>query len=107
MTKRKSSEVAQKVRELVVAIEPSAELLLYGSHCRGDCANGKDWDFLVLLDGPVDSARADRVRHPLYKLSMEIGEDINAVFKDKQDWNDVKHKNVPLYERIRREGIAL
>lgn len=100
-------DIPAKVKAFIAALEPSAELFLYGSHCRGDCANGKDWDFLVLLDGPVDSARSDRIRHPLYKLSLEIGEDINVVFKDKQDWNDVKHKNVPEYERIRREGIAL
>ncbi len=100
-------DISAKVKAAITAIEPSAELFLYGAHCRGDCAKGKDWDFLVLLDGPVDSARADRLKHPLYKLSLEIGEEINAVFKDKQDWNDVKHAHIPLYKRIRGEGIEL
>jgi hypothetical protein len=47
------------------------------------------------------------VRHPLYKLASEAGQEIKIVFKDKQDWNDPKHKNVPMYERIRKEGIEL
>jgi hypothetical protein len=101
------SEIPDRVKSLVAEIDPSAELYLYGEQCRGDCKNGTDWDFLILLDGPLDSARLDLIRHQLYKVSCDAGKEINVVFKGRQEWNSPENKNVPLYKRIRREGIAL
>ena len=39
-------EVAAKIR----AVEPGAELLLYGSRGRGDAREDSDWDILAIVD---------------------------------------------------------
>jgi hypothetical protein len=95
------------VKRIARMAEPSAELFLYGSRRQADSGEASSWDFLILVDGPVDSARADRIRHLLYETASESGEEITVVVKDRQDWNSPKHRNIPLYERIRREGISL
>jgi predicted nucleotidyltransferase len=94
-------------KELILGIEPLAEVFLYGTAVHGDAVAGLDWDFFVLVEGPVDSARADRVRHALYRLESEAGSTVRIIVKNKQEWNDPKHKHVPLYKRIRKEGIRL
>ena len=44
----------KQVKEAVWKIEPTAEVILYGSRARGDSTCESDWDFLVLVDGPVE-----------------------------------------------------
>lgn len=100
-------DIPKKVKLLIREIEPSVEIFLYGSRVGKETDSGQTWDFLVLVDGPVTSERADRIRHSLYSLEMESGGKIAVVVKDRQEWNSPDNKNVPLYKRIQNEGIAL
>jgi hypothetical protein len=101
------SEIPGQVKTIVTGVDPSAELYLYGEQCRGNCKNGTNWDFLILIDGPADSARVDRIRHQLYRIACDTGKEINVVFKDRAEWNDPNKANIPAYKRIRQEGIRL
>jgi predicted nucleotidyltransferase len=58
----------QEVKRAVQALEPSAEVKLYGSRSRQDAGPESDWDFLILVDGPVSATRADALRHGLHGL---------------------------------------
>jgi uncharacterized protein len=101
------NDVAESVKVCITEIEPSATIFLYGSHCRVDCAKGIDWDFLILVDGPVDSARADRLRHAIYRIASLSLAKVNAVIKCRADWEAGKERNIPLFKRISNEGIEL
>ena len=59
-------ELLEQVKQAVREVEPVAEIILYGSHSRGDAQAESDWDFLVLIEGPIDDERIDRIRHRLY-----------------------------------------
>jgi uncharacterized protein len=96
-----------KVKECVLAIEPFAEVFLFGSRARNDFAEFSDWDFLVLVDGAVTTTRADRIRHSLYEIEWETGEVISTIVKSRQLWNDPGYRIVPLHKSIEREGILL
>jgi predicted nucleotidyltransferase len=101
------SALLDKVRDAVKQIEPSAEIILYGSRARNDFREYSDWDFLVLVDGPVDTARTDRVRHLLYEIELETGEIISSIVKSRELWNSPKYSVVPLHRNVEREGIVL
>jgi predicted nucleotidyltransferase len=96
-----------KVKECVLTIEPCAEVFLFGSRARNDSVEFSDWDFLVLVDGEVTTARVDRIRHSLYEIEWETGEVISTIVKSRQLWNDPKYRIVPLHLSIEREGILL
>jgi len=62
----------REVKRTVKEIDPGAEIILFGSRSRHDAGPESDWDLLVLVDGPVDDARADAIRHQLYYLAPDL-----------------------------------
>lgn len=100
-------EILRKIKKAIESIEPSAEILLFGSRARQDYRNDSDWDFLILIDGHVDTNRTDRIRHQLYEIEWETGQIISSIVRSRQEWNSSKYKAVPLHKSIEREGIRI
>ena len=99
--------ILSKVKKSVLKNEPSAEVILFGSRARNDSGQFSDWDFLVLVDGEVDTGRADRIRHSLYEIEWDTGEVISTIIKSRQLWNNPDYRVVPLHKSVEREGIVL
>lgn len=99
--------ILSKVKESVLKVEPSAEVILFGSRARNDFSKFSDWDFLVLVDGEIDTARVDKIRHLLYEIEWETGEVISTIVKSRQLWNHPDYRIVPLHKSVEREGILL
>jgi predicted nucleotidyltransferase len=93
----------QSIRDL----EPAAQIYLYGSRARGDHGPESDWDLLVILDGVVDTQREERLWLRLYDLRLELNEVLSAAIVSKVQWTTPPHRDIPLFEEVRREGIAL
>jgi uncharacterized protein len=88
-------------------IEPSAEVILYGSRAREDYREYSDWDFLVLLDGPVNSARTDRIRCALFEIEVDTDQILSSIMRNRKEWNSPKYSVVPLRKNIEQEGVRL
>ena len=101
------SALLDKVKNAVRQIEPSAEIILYGSRAREDFHESSDWDFLILVDGIVDSIRTDRVRHAIYNVELETNEILSSIVKSLQEWQSPKFRSIPLHENVDREGIVI
>jgi predicted nucleotidyltransferase len=101
------SLLLDKVKNAVKRIEPSAEIILYGSRAREDFHEGSDWDFLILVDGIVDAGRTDRVRHAIYDVELETNEILSSIIKSSQEWHSPKFRIIPLHENVDREGITI
>jgi predicted nucleotidyltransferase len=101
------SALLDKVKEAVKQVEPSAQIILYGSRARADFHEGSDWDFLILVDGVVDAVRTDRVRHAIYDVELETNEILSSIVKNRQEWLSPKFQIIPLHENVEREGIVL
>ncbi len=100
-------EILKQVKKTVLKIEPSAEVILYGSRARDDYLEHSDWDFLVLVDGSVDTARTDRIRHALFEIELETDQIISSIIRSRQEWNSPKYSVVPLHKNVEREGIHI
>jgi predicted nucleotidyltransferase len=97
----------KEVKQVVAEVEPEAEIILYGSRARGDSHAESDWDFLVLVDGPVDDDRVDRIRHRLYEIEWESGQVLSSIVRNRQQWNNEPLSNTPFHSNIELEGIVL
>ena len=65
------STLIEQVKQAILEIEPSVEIILYGSLSRGDFNEDSDWDFLILVEGTVDDKRIDNIRHRLYEVEWQ------------------------------------
>jgi uncharacterized protein len=107
MEEAMKNTILSKVKEAVLLLEPSAEVILYGSRARDDFREYSDWDFLVLVDGAVDTVRTDRIRHILFEIELDTDQVISSIVRSRQEWNSPKYSVVPLHKNVEREGIRL
>lgn len=101
------AELLRRVKQAVREAEPEAKVVLYGSRARQDAGPESDWDFLILVDGPVDDARADAVRHRLYEIEWESGEVLCAVVRSRLEWNSPLYRAMPFHQNVESEGVLL
>jgi len=102
-----NSTLLDKVKKAVTHIEPTAEIILYGSRAREDFHDGSDWDFLILVDGDVDDKRTDSIRHQLYEIEWETGDVLCSIVRSRAEWESPEYGVIPLYKNIKKEGISL
>jgi uncharacterized protein len=102
-----ANELLMRVKRDVLALEPEAHVILYGSRARGDATEDSDWDLLVLVDGKVDHPRTDRIRHQLYELEWETGEVLSVIVRNRGEWDRFPYRAMPIHQRIAAEGICL
>ncbi len=88
-------------------MEPTAEIILYGSRARGDAAQDSDWDLLILVDGDVDSQRDDHICHQIYEIEWENDEVLTPLVYSKKTWDSSLYQIMPFHQNIEREGVAL
>ncbi|MCX5847591.1 MAG: nucleotidyltransferase domain-containing protein [Deltaproteobacteria bacterium] len=100
-------EILRKVKEAVLKLEPSAEVILYGSRARDDYREYSDWDFLILLDGHIDTKRTDRIRYALYEIELDTDQIISSIVRSRQEWDSPRYSVVPLHSNVEREGIHI
>lgn len=103
----KDSNIARLINLRIKLQDPSAEVILFGSHARGQATDESDWDILILIDRPKKNrATEDKYRDELFLLELEIGESISTFVYSKTDW-ETKHFYTPLYQNIKKEGVTL
>jgi len=100
-------KLLEQIRQAAHEVEPKAEIILYGSRSRSDAVSESDWDFLILVDGPLTDERIDRIRHRLYEVEWEFGEVISSIVRSREQWNSDLYRAMPFHQRVKREGIRL
>jgi len=95
------------VKQAIQEMEPDAEIILYGSRARKDSDAQSDWDFLILLDGPINDERIDKIRHRLYEIEWECDEVLCSIVRSWEEWNSPLYKSMPFHQNVELDGIVL
>ena len=101
------AELLERVKRAVHEVEPEADIVLYGSRARGDAHAESDWDFLILLDGVVDEARTDAIRHRLYEIEWDCDEVLCSIVRSCQDWDSSLQQVTPFAKILREHGTRV
>jgi len=103
----KEKIILKKCCETIMEIDPSAEVILYGSRARGDAEPESDYDLLILIDGEVTLEKEDLICRHLYPLELETGKILTAFVYSRQQWNTPLYRAMPFHKNIEREGVIL
>jgi predicted nucleotidyltransferase len=97
----------QYIKKSIHELEPTAEIILYGSRARHQGTPESDWDLLILLDGQVNDERIDNIRHRLYELEWEHDEVLCSVIRSREEWDSARYNAMPFHQNVVRDGIVL
>ena len=101
------NSILKQIKSSVLANEPSASLILFGSYARGDFKSDSDIDILVLVDKEkVTRSDEKKIVYSLYDIELETGIIISPVIYSKQTWES-KYSITPFYENVTREITRL
>jgi predicted nucleotidyltransferase len=102
----KREEIFNQIKEDVVAYDPDAEVIIYGSRARGDAEKESDYDILILTTYPVDLKEEQKFRHHLFDLQLKLEISLSVLVCSRKDWES-KYKASPIYESVSREGLSV
>lgn len=102
----KTSEILNEIKQAVLAIEPSAEIILFGSEARGTAGKNSDIDLLIILEKQPSYQRQDELYKPIYKLELKYEKVISPFFIGKEEWEEESRKS-PFYYEVQEDGIKL
>jgi uncharacterized protein len=102
-----NKKILLKIKQLVNLAEPSATVILYGSHARGQNKKQSDIDLLILVDNDnVSYSDEQRIKYPLYDLEFETGKIISPIVLSRNDW-ETRHSITPFYLNVKKDGVQL
>ena len=104
--KTDKSIVLQRIKTVVSEIDPSADVILYGSRARGDEHPDSDWDLLILVSSKTDLDYESIFRHRLYEIELELDVSLSTTVHNKNEWRS-KHWMTPLYQNIIKDGLRI
>ena len=104
--KTNKSVVLSRIKTVVREIDPTADVILYGSRARGDEHVDSDWDFLILVDSKTDLNYERVFRHRLYEIELELEEAFSTFVYNKNEWRS-EHWMTPFYQNITKEGLRI
>jgi predicted nucleotidyltransferase len=96
-----------KCRDSIRSLDPSVEIILYGSRARGDANAESDYDLLILTDGEATLKREDSFRRQLFPIELETGSVFTVILINRKDWNSALYGAMPFYQNVVKDGVIL
>jgi uncharacterized protein len=102
-----NNKLFSRIKETVMAVEPTADVILYGSYARGENKEGSDIDLIVLVNKPsLSYFDKKKISYPLYALESEIGIIISPLIFNKSNWEN-EHNETSFYNNVNRDAVLL
>ena len=86
---------------------PEAQILLFGSHARGQAAPDSDYDILIIVDRPLDIHTKFALRTHIRKQLLERGIRCDILIQSDQEIQRKKELPGHIVRSALREGVPL
>ncbi|MDO4163800.1 MAG: nucleotidyltransferase domain-containing protein [Bacteroides sp.] len=95
------------IKRNVHDVDPSAQVLLYGSRARGEAQADSDWDILVLSSKEkLTFQEEEQFMDHICDLMVQTGQAIQLFAYGSKDWHS-RHSMTPFYQSVKSEAIVL
>ncbi len=101
-------EILEKLKSILNELNIKySKILLFGSRARGDFREESDWDFLIVLEKPVDAKTKKELWFDIYKKLHEFYPFISfdIVLKDVESFEKEKTIVNTISNEVYLEGI--
>jgi len=99
--------VLERCRDAIREVDPSADVILYGSRARGDDEATSDYDLLVLINGEASLEKEDIICRQLYPIELETGKVLLAMVYSREQWDAPLYRAMPFHKNVERDGVLV
>lgn len=100
----KRTDIVSQISGFLHRIEPTADVVLYGSEARGDARADSDIDLLIMLDNP-DMEKQWAITDGLLDIEGSTGVSVSSYIVPKSWWN--QKPATPFSINVHNEGILI
>lgn len=104
---RKDLESIFELKKRLKQEFPDVGIILYGSKARGDDEQFSDIDLLILLDREINSRLKEKTIDIAYDIELKYNVVFSIIIRNKEFWNSIPAKTMPLHWNIDKEGVLL
>jgi predicted nucleotidyltransferase len=104
---QQSDNTLAAIAEVVRSALPKAQILLFGSHARGQATPDSDYDVLIIADRPLDIHTKLALRTDIRKQLLERGIRCDILLQSAQEIQRKKELPGHIVRSALREGVPL
>lgn len=102
-----TENLLRKIKLSVSNLVPNSDIILHGSRVRNEAHEHSDWDFVILVDSPIDKTTILNIKDCLYDIELESNEIISSIVRTKQEWISPRYLSLPFRIAVEKEGVVL
>lgn len=104
---QQSDHTLAVIGEVTRATIPDAQVLLFGSHARGQAGPDSDYDILIIVDEPLDIRTKFALRTHIRKQLLERGIRCDILIQSEQEIQRKRELPGHIVRSALREGVPL
>jgi predicted nucleotidyltransferase len=99
--------ILTRCRNAIKGLDPSVEVILYGSRARCDATPESDYDLLILTERETTLRREDSFRRQLFPIELETGAVLTVILVNRKNWGSALYGAMPFYQNVVKDGVIL
>ena len=107
MLSTKERDLLHICKIAVNKLEPSAEIILYGSRARGEASADSDYDLLIITEKDATLERENRFREAIFPVELDTGRVLTVILISRKEWESPLFNAMPFYKNIKKDGILI
>jgi len=100
------SQILAEVKQAVLKMEPTADIILFGSQVKNKAGKYSDIDLLILLDGARTYNDKLKISRAIYDIELKYEKVIESFILSNDEWR-LQRQKFPFYHEIQAEGVPL